>query len=125
LPYTTLFRSKEVAEAGVEKRIIPVQTRRLDTIFREHGIARVHLLGIDVEGSEFNCIQSIDFSKVFIDVIIFENNYRDTSQPILDYLKQKGYTKAPVEGDDVFMYHKDSPFARSNYASVLRNIHRK
>jgi len=117
--------NKETAEAGVEKRIIPVQTRRLDSIFKEHGVSRVHLLSIDVEGSEFKCVQSIDFSKVFIDVIVFENNYRDTSRPILDYLKQKGYMKAPVEGDDVFMYHRDSPFARSNYTSVLRNIHRK
>lgn len=112
---------RETTEAAVERRIVPVQTRRLETIFKEHRVSRVHCLSIDVEGSEFKCIQSINFSAVFIDVIVFENNYRDTSRPIVEYLQQKGYRMAPIIADDIFMYHKDSPFARTNYSQVLMN----
>ena len=34
-------------------------------------------LSIYVEGTEFSVIKSIDFDKVFIHVISFENNYND------------------------------------------------
>lgn len=89
---------------------IPVISKRLDTIFSECNVQRVHYLSIDVEGSEFNVIRSIDFGKVFIDVIGFENNYPDKSGVIIEYLKTKGYVKSSVESIDIFMIHAGSPF---------------
>lgn len=89
---------------------IPVVSKRLDTIFSECNVQRVHYLSIDVEGSEFNVIRSIDFEKVYIDVIGFENNYADKSSVIVEYLKTKGYVKAPIESIDIFMIHVGSPF---------------
>jgi hypothetical protein len=36
-----------------------------------HNISHIHYLSIDVEGAEFEVIKSINFDKVFIDVIGF------------------------------------------------------
>jgi FkbM family methyltransferase len=88
---------------------IQVDTRRFDTICENLGINRIHYLSIDVEGAEFDVIQSIDFSKVFIDVIDFENNYKDKSKMIVDYLHERGYFIIHP-GADILMLHHKSPF---------------
>lgn len=88
---------------------IKVKTRRLETIFEEYGVKRVHYLSIDVEGSEFSVIKSIDFNKVFIDVIQFENNYEDLTEPIIEYLNDKGY-ELLFKYADIFMIHRKSEF---------------
>ena len=81
----------EIAAMGGKKTIIRVDTRRLETIFDKYNIKRINYLSIDVEGAEYSVIKSINFSKVFIDVIDFENNYADTSGPIMGYLEAMGY----------------------------------
>ena len=99
----------ELSEHGGESRTVLVDTKRLQSIFDAHGVKRVHYLSIDVEGAEFNVIKSIDFTKVFIDVIGFENNYSDVSLPIINYLESKGY-KVVLQSDDIFMIHETSQF---------------
>ena len=69
----------------------------------------MNYLSIDVEGAEFAVIKSIDFDSVFIDVIGFENNYNDTSIPIVEYLSAKGYNLL-YTSMDIFMIHKNSKF---------------
>jgi hypothetical protein len=91
-----------------------IQTRRLDSIFREHNVRRIHYLSIDAEGSEMKIISSIDFDFTYIDVIGFENNYNDNTLPIIQYLETKGYMKLPLRSYDVFMIKKNSPFAPSH-----------
>uniref|UniRef100_A0A6C0LUC4 Methyltransferase FkbM domain-containing protein n=1 Tax=viral metagenome TaxID=1070528 RepID=A0A6C0LUC4_9ZZZZ len=102
----------EINNNGGKTSIIDVETKKLSTILEEQSINHVHYLSIDVEGGEFAVIQSIDFSKVFIDVIGFENNYNDISIPIVNYLKDKGYIQ--LNNDkwclDIFMIHKNSDF---------------
>jgi len=94
---------------GSTTQVVTVPTKKLETIFKEHSVTHVHYLSIDVEGGEFEVIQSIDFDKVFIDVIAFENNYEDTSVPILAYLESKQYIVFH-KCIDIFMIHKDSIF---------------
>ena len=62
-----------------------------------------------MEGAEFEVIRSIHFDKVFIDVIGFENNYNDSSDPIIRYLVDKNYVVIRVS-TDIFMIHRDSVF---------------
>jgi FkbM family methyltransferase len=99
---------------GSYTQLIKVKTQKLETIFDQHNISHVNYLSIDVEGAEFEVIKSINFDKVFIDVIGFENNYEDTSIPIIQYLENKNYTTCknitnhkPV---DIFMINKNSIF---------------
>lgn len=62
-----------------------------------------------LKGVEFEVIKSINFDKVFIDVIGFENNYDDVSIPIVNYLKTKHYVVFN-KSIDIFMIHKNSIF---------------
>ncbi|NBR61345.1 FkbM family methyltransferase [bacterium] len=96
--------------------IIKVKTKKLETIFDEHKITHVNYLSIDVEGAEFEVIKSINFDKVFIDIIEFENNYDDSSIPILQYLNTKNYVLLH-KSLDIFMIHKDSSFRPTNISN--------
>jgi hypothetical protein len=62
-----------------------------------------------VEGAEFEVIKSINFDKVFIDVIGFENNYNDVSVPIVEYLENKNFVMIHLSLD-IFMINKKSAF---------------
>lgn len=95
---------------GSSTETVQVQTKRLETVFDEYKVNHIHYLSIDVEGAEFDVIKSINFDKVFIDVIEFENNYRDTSIPIIQYLESKNYSII-AESSDVFMIHENSQFS--------------
>lgn len=104
--------NREIHIMGGSSNTVIVPSKRIETICDEHNIKHVHYLSIDVEGGEFNVIKSINFDKVFIDIIDFENNYNDVSAPIIEYLKNKGYSILKY-ADDIFMIHKDSQFVRS------------
>jgi FkbM family methyltransferase len=102
---------REAAELGATKTTLRVPTRRLDSIFREKGLTRIHYLSIDVEGAEFECLRSIDFNAVYIDIIGFEDNYPETTAPILDYLNARGYTILKRSPGECFMIRTGSPFS--------------
>jgi len=94
---------------GGSSQMIQVETKRIESICDEFKINHIHYLSIDVEGAEFEVIKSINFNKVFIDVIGFENNYEDTSILIVEYLQEKGY-KTIHETLDIIMIHEKSNF---------------
>jgi len=97
-----------IGQEDGSRQIVKVQTTRLEDIIN---VPHVHLLSIDVEGAEFEVIKSINFEKVFIDVIIFENNYSDNSIVIVDYLSKLNYLQFnKSHKSDIFMVHKDSQF---------------
>jgi len=97
---------------GSTTEIIEVETKRLETICDSHKITQINYLSIDVEGAEFEVIKSINFDKVYIDVIGFENNYDDTSIPIIEYLKERNYIVIH-KSLDIFMIHKNSVFVEN------------
>ena len=94
---------------GSTTQVIKVQTKKLETILDENGISHIHYLSIDVEGAEFDVIKSINFDKVFIDVIEFENNYDDVSVPIVKYLEDKDFVVIR-NLHDIYMINKKSEF---------------
>jgi len=100
---------RENIQYGSVTEVIKVETKKLETILHEYDISHINYLSIDVEGAEFEVIKSINFDKVFIDVIGFENNYDDVSVPIVDYLYNKGFITIHVSLD-IFMINKMSIF---------------
>lgn len=106
------------------KKIINITTKRLETILEENNIKKIDYLSIDVEGAEMSVIKSINFDKVFIDVIGFENNYPDTSSVIVEYLKNKDYLLCDFKGYDIFMIHSKS-IHLNNYNKKIMNRRRK
>jgi FkbM family methyltransferase len=94
---------------GSKTNLININTKKIESICDEHNIKHINYLSIDVEGAEFEVIKSINFDKVFIDVIGFENNYDDVSIPIVNYLETKHYIVFN-KSIDIFMIHKNSIF---------------
>uniref|UniRef100_A0A6C0LDJ0 Methyltransferase FkbM domain-containing protein n=1 Tax=viral metagenome TaxID=1070528 RepID=A0A6C0LDJ0_9ZZZZ len=102
----------ENTEKSATTQIVKVNTKRLETIFDEHAVSHINYLSIDVEGAEFDVIKSINFDKVFIDVIGFENNYTEVSKPIILYLEYKGF-KVDKISTDIFMINRRSKFCKT------------
>jgi len=96
-------------EKGSVTDIIKVNTKKIETICDYYNITHINYLSIDVEGAEFEVIKSINFNKVFIDVIGFENNYNDASVPIVEYLQNKDFIIVH-KSLDIFMINKMSIF---------------
>ena len=101
----------ENTEKSATTQIVKVNTKKLETIFDEHAVSHINYLSIDVEGAEFEVLKSINFDKVFIDVIGFENNYTEVSTPIILYLEYKGF-KVDKISTDIFMINRRSKFIR-------------
>jgi FkbM family methyltransferase len=108
-PRHHIRRERENKVYGSTTEIIDVPTKKLETICDENNITHIHYLSIDVEGAEFEVIKSINFDKVFVDIIEFENNYNDKSIEIVAYLKSKNYSVIH-RSMDIFMKHQDSQF---------------
>lgn len=97
---------------GSTTQLIKVDTKKLETLFDDNKVTHINYLSIDVEGAEFEVIKSINFNKVFIDVIEFENNYNDVSIPIIKYLEDNNYITIH-KSNDIFMIHKNSIFLKT------------
>jgi len=102
----------ENKQMGSTTELIKVKTKKLETIFNENNVSHINYLSIDVEGAEFEVIKSINFDKVFIDVIGFENNYNETSIPIVKYLEDKNFVFIH-KSIDIFMINKNSIFYKN------------
>ena len=100
---------KENIMTNSTTEIVNVCTKRLETIFDEQGVTCVNYMSVDVEGGEYDVIKSINFDKVFIDVIGFENNYNDMSVPIVKYLESKNF-RVCHKSMDIFMINTSSIF---------------
>ena len=96
-------------QMGSTTEVINVNTKKLETIFNENNVSHINYLSIDVEGAEFEVIKSINFDKVFIDVIGFENNFYDSGVPIVEYLENKNFIVIH-RSLDIFMINKKSIF---------------
>jgi FkbM family methyltransferase len=84
------------------KEEIPMKAVRLETLFDKHGIKKIDLLSIDVEGAESQVLNSINFDKVDIDVFLIENNYGLNKE--IEFLSNKGYKLlGNIQWDSIFV----------------------
>jgi FkbM family methyltransferase len=74
----------------IDRRIVTVAAKTLQTIFDEHSVTDIDFLSIDLEGYEHEAISGIDFDKTNIKLICAEMhdvpNYKD-----YDYMESLGY----------------------------------
>ena len=95
---------RELNEHGGSGKVIKVKTKKLQDILLDNNVNEIHYLSIDAEGAEFEILNSIDFSKVFIHVIDIENNFSDTFYIIKDFLESKGFTNCfSISFDEIFI----------------------
>ena len=92
----------DIAQFGGEAKILQLPAVRLDTLLEKYGITHIDFMSLDTEGSELEILQTIDFSKVTIDVITVENNYNE--QPLKDFLCAHGFILLThLHVDDIFV----------------------
>lgn len=76
----------------------PVETISLSDMLDQYEAPReIDYLSIDTEGSEFNILNSFDFSKYSFQIITCEHNYTESRSKICDLLISKGYKRVFVE----------------------------
>ncbi len=88
----------EISKYGGSKEIISVKSYNINSLLNDLGVKNVDYCSIDVEGSEYEIIQTFDFSKVNVSVFSIENNYNDKN--LRNYLKKNGYILFDRLGDD-------------------------
>jgi FkbM family methyltransferase len=64
---------REGAQASVQS--VKVPCRPLSEILAEHSITRINFFSLDVEGAELKVLQTFDWSKVKIDVLMVEADF--------------------------------------------------
>jgi FkbM family methyltransferase len=77
--------------------------RRLDSIFREHGIQRVDYCSLDVEGAELEILASFPFAELEVDAWTIENPSR--GDEIRTLMERNGYRHLTVLGADEVYVH--------------------
>ena len=74
----------------------------INELLFEHKLFHIDFLSIDIEGSEYNVLNHINFDLFQIDYITCENNYNDDK--IRQMMASKGYTfAARLNIDDVYV----------------------
>jgi len=96
---------RQLAEYGGSYEIIPVQCYNVNDLLEKNGIRHVNFLSLDTEGGELKILQSIDFSKIQIDVITVENNYNDPR--FIPFLESKGFKNVHALEQDLIFVHKN------------------
>jgi FkbM family methyltransferase len=90
---------------GGHSDIIKVQGYILSEILQKFNIETVDYLSLDIEGGEFEVLESIDFDKIRIKYLTIENNYNDLR--IRKLMKLKKYIFVFHYGADDFFTKKE------------------
>jgi FkbM family methyltransferase len=92
----------EIALMGGSSIDVDIKCFNVTRLLLEHKLTEIDFLSIDVEGSELDILESIDYEKIKINVILAENNYNDSR--LASFLETKGYELAGrISIDDVFV----------------------
>jgi len=91
----------EIQSFGGSKKEISVNCYTLNKLLEINNFKKVDLCSLDIEGGELDVLKTIDFEKFIFDVLIVENNYKDSS--IKKFLKEKSFQLIEVlECDEIY-----------------------
>jgi FkbM family methyltransferase len=79
-----------------------VPKRRLDTILAAHGVTRIDLLSIDIEGSEEQAIHGFDIARYRPSVMVIEVDSEEQEALLDRLILKQGYCKWIRLGPNVF-----------------------
>lgn|SRR5574343_246702 len=92
----------ETNQYGGNVTKIKMTVNKLQTVLDKYNIHEIDYCSIDTEGSEFNIIKSIDFSRTKIRIFSIENNYN--SEEIKNFLEERGYIlETKLQWDDIYV----------------------
>ena len=82
----------------------------LQSLLDKHDMKEIHFLCLDTEGTEKEIINGIDFSKVFIHLVIVEIHNVDGENTNFDILLDKKFEKVYTHKQHEFYINKDSKY---------------
>jgi len=92
----------EIELMGGSSVDVDIKCFDISKLLLQHKLTEIDFLSIDVEGSELDILESIDYKKIKINVILAENNYSDTR--LTSFLETKGYELVGrISIDDVYI----------------------
>lgn len=95
----------EVTQNRAHADIIEVECFNFNDLMMTHSMTTIDFLSIDTEGGERRILESIDYSRIDINVITVENPYDDKGIELL--LASKGFIHVKkVEWDDIYQHQK-------------------
>ena len=100
---------REIETYGGSSEVIKVQGYLLSNLLDKHNLKSVDYLSLDIEGGEFEVLETINFERYDIRYLTIENNYNE--QNIRDLMKEKGY--------NFFLHHhKDDFYVKEEHANA-------
>ena len=84
-PTARAYAAKIDAVLGIHQ----VPSLTFAEIFRQKNISRIEFISVDVEGAEFNVIETIDFTQVSVRYVMFEG----ADQKVNDLLSKAGFVE--------------------------------
>jgi FkbM family methyltransferase len=94
---------REIRAGGGERREIDTPCHTIDGLARDHGMSRIDYLSVDTEGGELEILQSVDFSRLDVNLITVENNYGDSRLRMI--LGRSGFRLiARIARDEVYQH---------------------
>lgn len=112
---------KEINELGGEIKRYKVPTYNLTNLLNQRNIKYVNFCSIDVEGSEWEVLQSVDFNKITFDALSIENNYDDDR--IADLMSKNGYTCiGKLDADEIFVSSERNDISSLKLACKITNL---
>jgi FkbM family methyltransferase len=99
---------RELTADGGIRREIEVPCFPLDGLAAAHGVTHIDYLSIDTEGGELAILQSIDFSRLDVNLISVENNYGDSR--LRSLLDRAGFRLvARLACDEIYQHRRHLP----------------
>lgn len=81
---------REQVQNGGDSELVQVQAYTITELCEEHDMKVVDFVSLDVEGSEIDVLEGIDFDKIHINVLTIENNYWDDAR-VRNFLMTRGF----------------------------------
>lgn len=85
---------------GFEEQV--VQKRTLNSLFAEHGVKRIDVLSIDIEGYEVQALKGLDLQKYRPVVIVVESDSKEQETELDEILLGNGYKKSIRVSSNIF-----------------------
>lgn len=85
------------------KRTIFVPCFSLNTILKALNVQKIDYFSLDIEGGEFDVLQSLDFEKYYFRTFSIEHNSEiEKRDRMIEFLQKKGYNLAKTDPQDIY-----------------------
>ena len=94
---------REIQAVGGEGRELDMPCHTIDGLARDNDLSRIDYLSVDTEGGELEILESVDFTRLDVNLITVENNYGDPR--LRKVLGRSGFRLiAKIARDEVYQH---------------------